>query len=475
MFPTSNFSEIYTLLNCPAKLYLQLIGAKSEITRKYTPRKVDSYQLGLEGESEVAEGFIPEIDYTSPKEVESSVKEVQEKIDFPDFISTLKSEMKSTAIRIKNELNNQKAILSEPKITELAMKLKKEYGIDALLHKVPYTTVPHHLNGIIDFLGLNENREFIVIEAKNKKRIERRDLIKLEYYVYGLPKGYNFTKIQQHSFELMGQLYPAKIQSHLVTAGTYNFLRFSLFKLELNIRHLITRNDDIKTKFEQKYTNYDGIAKEIPEIVELIKMKNEFESKLKISKDDLIDTMEYITKILSKGVKDGIIVNVRDGSILESNVDINFDEKIRKIWAVKKNINSKTFVCEKNKFSCSSCSYRHQCNTTIKEGDLHEDVQSITSIAHKGFSLLNYHCDDITNRLFLGSDPTDWDKRTRISMLSLRVDGVEKNTHDLLEPILSNSEWGYERWYSSRPRWKSLFVDAVVSKTLEKELRFWGH
>ena len=72
MFPTTNFTEIYTILNCPAKLYLKLIGAKSEIVRKYSPPKVDIHKLGLEGESFVADGFKREIDFTKPKDVSIS-------------------------------------------------------------------------------------------------------------------------------------------------------------------------------------------------------------------------------------------------------------------------------------------------------------------------------------------------------------------------------------------------------------------
>ena len=47
--PHTTFGELYTYLICPARLYLKLAGAESEIHRKYTPPNENPYQIGKRG------------------------------------------------------------------------------------------------------------------------------------------------------------------------------------------------------------------------------------------------------------------------------------------------------------------------------------------------------------------------------------------------------------------------------------------
>lgn len=55
--PYTNFDEIYTYLRCPARLYLQLAGYRSEIERRYTPPSISPALLGIEGEKLIEQAF----------------------------------------------------------------------------------------------------------------------------------------------------------------------------------------------------------------------------------------------------------------------------------------------------------------------------------------------------------------------------------------------------------------------------------
>jgi len=472
MFPTTKFDEIYTFLSCPAKLYLKLIGARSEVARGYTKPTVNIHQLGLDGENAIAEGFERDVIIDTPEEIEVKRKKLNKEIDFPLLIQNLINEIDSLGKQLVQNLQQLQIKISNPKITDLAKKMKKDFGIEAILYKVPYTTTPHHLIGEIDFLGLRNKNEFIVIEAKNAKKVSKQDLTKLEYYIYGLPKGYNFTKIQEHVFEFVGQLYPKKIESYMTYLSSYNYLSNGLSNIYYKIDDTISQNELIEKKFEEKYSSINGFLKAIPIINDIIHQKNHFREKVKISKADFLDAIYYILDILSKGVKDGIIVNKRDQSIQETTLEIDFDTAVRKIWSIKRNVNNGNFICEKNRYSCKMCQYEIQCKAKIIEGELFE-TKSITSIAHQGFSKLNYKCPDLKDILLIGDDPENWAIFAKQLMNSYYIKGSKVTTHELLKPILSESEWGYEEWFARKPRWKSLFNDAMVSKTFEKELGFW--
>lgn len=471
MFPTTNFDQIYTFLSCPAKLHLKLLGARSEVERVYTRPKVNIYQLGVEGERKIAEGYEREIKLQSPKPIKITPKKI-DKISFPALIQALKSEIETIAKQIELNLQQLQITISDPKLNDLSRRLKKDHGIDAILHKVSYTTTPHHFRGEVDFLGLKDDKEFIIIEAKNKKYVGKKDLAKLEYYIYGLPKGYNFTKIQEHAYELMGQLYPKNIQSYFTYVGSYNFLKSSYYKLKNRVSDVVYKDDIIEKKFREKYYSISDFLKTIPIVKGIKRNIAGFREKIDFSKDEFIDSINYIMDVLSRGVKDGILVNIRDQSIRETVLELDFNTIVRKIWAVKKNVNNGINICEKNHNTCHRCYYAIQCRATIKEGEL-IDTNSITSIAHHGFSKLKYEIPDLKDVLLVGDEPDKWSERAKYLMTKYYIDGSKATNHELLEPILSKSDWGYKKWYARKPRWKSLFVDAVVSKTLEKELKFW--
>ena len=472
MFPTTNFEEIYAYLNCPAKLYLKLIGAKSEIERGYTKPKVNPYLLGLEGEKAIADGYEREITFQIPDQVELKRKKIEKEISFPELIQSLTQTIVGISEQIELKLQQLQVSISDPKLTDLAKRMKKDFGIDAILHKVPYTTTPHHLIGEIDFLGLRNEKEFIVIEAKNVKKVTKQNLAKLEYYIYGLPKGYNFTKIQEHAYELVGQLYPSKIQSYWTYVSSYNYLSNGYVDIRNEVSDVISQNSSIEKKFKEKYQAIDNFLKSIPSARAIIEKKNKARKKANIQKADFLDTINYILDILSKGAKDGIIVNIRDQSIQETTLELDFNTVVRKIWAVKKNVTKGNFVCERNLKSCKRCQYEIQCRGQIIDGVL-DNTESITSIAHKGFSKLNYSCPDFKNLLLVGDNPDKWAEHAKHLLSSYSIKSSKTTNHELLEPILSTSDWGYKEGYARKPRWKSLFRDAVVSKTLEKELKFW--
>ncbi|MGC8935415.1 MAG: hypothetical protein ACP5LN_09690 [Thermoproteota archaeon] len=221
--PYTIFDEIFTYLKCPAKLYLKLAGYKSEIKRKYTPPSVSPAMLGREGEKLIEQAFKRQLDVNVP------LIDVRE-------VSLPKGELEKALTRIRKIIaNNIRIRLSQVRgietkyspviISKEAKKLKEDFKVKAIISKVNFTTIPHHRVGEIDFIGLKENREIIIIEVKNKQeKLNEKDRLQLEYYISGLPKHYHYTKFYSHLYEIASQLYPEKYRAHVKLAKKHRFI-----------------------------------------------------------------------------------------------------------------------------------------------------------------------------------------------------------------------------------------------------------
>jgi len=110
----------------------------------------------------------------------------------------------------------------------------------------------------------------------------------------------------------------------------------------------------------------------------------------------------------------------------------------------------------------------------IKEQEV-EPVASVTSIAHKGFSKLKYTYRPSSTGLVFEMDEIKVRRRAAEIHFYDDKTGVfgYLSNEELLKPILSESDWGYQEWFALKRGWKPLFVDALASKKLELEFNFW--
>ncbi|WEU40171.1 MAG: hypothetical protein OdinLCB4_006785 [Candidatus Odinarchaeum yellowstonii] len=503
MFPTTNFEDIYTYTSCPARLYLKLAGFKSEVTRSYNPPKVALSELGKVGEAIISEYYKPKFDIPELEIPSKPVKPIKGK--FNKIIQKLIEICRNNALIALSNLDNIKVKYSPVKYSELGRRIKKDYGVDAILEKVGFTTVPHHFIGELDFLGITEKEEFLVIEAKNKRGIDKKDLLKLEYYIYGLPKGYQFTKIFNNAFELMSQLYPSKAVEIIQHIRRLDFLAAELSEIIGIIVKTLEQNEFYLSEFKNKYGKLEvdilvkvdstisnipmisgglqyieqdtGIKKflsEIPECAELIKTYRDYERKVEFDTTDIINTANYISDIMAHGVKDGIIVNARDSSIIEAELTTDFDKLIYDIWSIKKNVLKQNWCATRNLKSCNYCQFKNACKN-IKETEL-EKVRSITSIVHKSIDKMGFRCSN-RNRPSLITGEKSNSLWIPSPLLEVKIGDafiLDPKVEDILKIALTNSDWGYEEWYSKKPRWKSLFIDAVESNKLNTEFKFWN-
>ena len=232
LLPHTSFKEIYDYLRCPSRLYLKLSGFTSEIQRRYTPPAISPVVIGRQGEEEVKRGFLSELNVVVP-EVKRKEGIGGLTRGFKEFVREMIGFVKESVNAVFSACNLISIDYSPLAVTRTAESLKKDFGVIAVIEKVRYTNVPHHYVGEIDFLGLKEDNEVIVIEVKNKsKKLDSKDFLQLEYYLAGLRKQYQFTKIHERVHELVAQLYPQKYLNYLVYMKKLDVMTKELFNIE---------------------------------------------------------------------------------------------------------------------------------------------------------------------------------------------------------------------------------------------------
>ncbi|MEM3587883.1 MAG: hypothetical protein QXO71_11260 [Candidatus Jordarchaeaceae archaeon] len=512
MLPRTNFDEIYTYLRCPSRLYLKLSGYKSEVERPYTPPSVPPVKLGMRGEEEILRGFLRETDMSVPDVKTEKVRYLKCGLD--KFINNMTSIVKNNIEAVFSQCDLISVNYLPMAETKIARDLKKEFGVTAIIERVNYTTVPHHYVGEIDFLGLKEDNEVVVIEAKNKaEKLNTRDFLQLEYYMAGLPKQYQFTKIHEHMHELAAQLYPQKYLDYLSYMKKIDIMKKERFNLQGIILEGLERlKKGDRKKFLKRFTQKDnaksidekigkivdvdegsfasfysipeeyyeevgaveGFLMTIPEYVKLIRTIKEYSGKVALTEKDFYDTANFVAEIMSKGIRRGLLVDVRRGQIKDLSLTTDFDAIAKGIWSVKKNVIKGVPICEKNTSSCKTCQYKKTCANIIKEQEL-EPVTSITSIVHKGFSEMNYKYSLSSERVNYFEDEIKvFRKPATILFYDKKIDTFSDLPNiEILKPILLKSDWGYKDWFAQKRGWKSLFIDALASKKLELEFNFW--
>lgn len=482
--PYTNFDEIYTYFRCPAKLYLKLAGYRSEIERRYTPPSVSPAILGREGEKLIEQAFKRQLNITIPSVV---VKE----------ISLPKGKLEKALMEIREVIaNNIRIQLSRVQhievkyrpivLNKVAKKLKEDFKLSAIISKVSFTTVPHHRIGEIDFIGLREDREVILLEVKNKQaKLNEEDRLQLEYYIDGLPKQYHYTKFYSHLYEVANQLYPEKYRNHVALAQKTQLLKEEAEDSErIVISTIMGLNKEERKKFISIYSKQNsspveeseyslvrnaniGFLKTIPEYVKLMDNLNYCRKKLSISTDELKSAADFIVELMEKGVKNGLLVDARRSDIIEVSKTTNFDELVKGVWRIKKSVFDGKKIAPKMTEACSRCSFRNACKRVLRDEEP-EECKSVTSIVHKGFRNLNLEVGKPTFRTSF----FDENGIPRIRYIMPRVE-TELSDEELLAEVLSGTEWEYVPDFARKKGWKQLYADAIVSNKLRKEFSFW--
>ena len=475
--PHTTFGELYTYLICPARLYLKLAGAESEIHRKYTPPDENPYQIGKRGQDLVKNSFQPRHEVSVQSVKESNVRYPKGSLD--KKLQFLRDTIRKN-IRIQVSRINTVRIKSEPlAVSEEGTKLKKEHGIEAIIETLDYTTVPHHLVGEIDFVGIKEDKSIVIIEVKNKKRVNKEDKFQLEYYIHGISKQYNYNKFYKHKFEIQSQLYPEDYKHSIRLSKMLDLAQQEIndsFGLTGGLIETLTEteNNKLKSIFEEneKYSLINAFLTSISEYNELVKLQNTLQDKIGCLNKRMDDNVSFLDTLMTTDLREGLMVDIRKGEIEEITVNTDFDSLAMGVWNIKNNAYLGTHRAQKVLSACSMCSFKGSCKDHIRD-EAREEVKSITSIVHKGFSkniLSNPKSQEISenssvlyNRYHMDNSSSDLPKEY-LSTLKLS---------ELLPIVLKGSEWPYRESLLKKRGWIPLYRDAIVSKKIDKEFNFW--
>jgi hypothetical protein len=384
-------------------------------------------------------------------------------------------------------------------LSEEARTLKRDFKVAAIISRVNFTTVPHHRIGEIDFIGLKENREIIIIEVKNKQaKLNEKDRLQLEYYIDGLPKQYHYTKFYPHLYEVMSQLYPEKYRTHMKLARSIDLLRevveYSYYIVENAIMELnyterkkfismypgsgnnkveyediepSPASEEIDSENIQLSESIEKFLTEIPEYVKLEETFNTYNSKLSSSIEEFKLAGDLIVELMEKGVKNGLLVDIRRSEVTEVDKTTNFDKLVKGVWRIKKSVFDDKKIALKKTEACSRCNFRNACKKVLKDEEP-EECKSITSIAHKGFEDLNLE----VRKPGLGGLFFDENGMPKINYIPAIVK-TEFSIEELLKHVLDGTEWKYIPILARKQGWKQLYADAIASNKLEKEFSFW--
>ncbi|MEM3449373.1 MAG: PD-(D/E)XK nuclease family protein [Nitrososphaerota archaeon] len=449
--PYTNFDEIYTYLKCPARLYLRLIGCESEIERKHVPPGISPALLGRNGERLLEQSYIRKPDVYIPK------VPVKEFIPPRDTLEKALTKVRST---IANNITVLFSQIREIEVKYLptilsdeAKRIKEDHKVKAIIGGVSFTTVPHHRIGRIDFLGLKENREVVVIEVKNKQaKPNERDRLQLEYYIDGLSKQYQYMKLGSHLHEIASQLYPEKYRIYVKLARIVDLLWEGIADsqdiVEVTIRSL---NDEDRKKFSSIYPSSTEFLATIPEYVMLERLLNHYSNKMSLSKKEFEQASYRIVELIESGVKSGLLVDLRRNKEIEVSKTIDFDELVKGVWRIKKSAFDGKKTAIKITKECGLCVFKNACRSILRDGEP-DECKSITSLVHRRFKDLEIKTGQRIGKFL----------------------GLKYNPNKLLKQALSRTEWKYVPMFAKKRGWIELYNDAVASKKLEKEFSFWG-
>lgn len=453
-------------------MFLKLIGTHSEIRRKYAPPEVNPNVLGKIGEDKIKKSFLQERKINVPEAktptMRYSARSLEKKLW--ELTNAIESNINLLRKRI-----NEVSVQSEPLINSAeGKKLKEEHGIKAIIQTLEYTTIPHHLVGEIDFVGIREDRSIVIIEAKNKSRVGRKDRFQLEYYIHGISKQYNYNKFYQHKEEIMGQLYPSDYTKSLKFARIRDLVLeegFNCLRLVKDFISNLSGKELEKLKSIYGETDVFGLGKAILYRIEsfswLENYGRDLEEKADTIKKRLEDEVSFLKDISTRDLKEGLLVDTRRGEVEEIRYSTDFDSLTRGVWEVKRNAYSGIYEAEKVLTACSHCSFKGTCKSSMLD-KASDPSKSITSIAHRGFydaGFLRSNESPSTlsprSLLFQEKDSMDQKELQRLSL------------SELLPRVLEGTEWPFREGLLKKRGWKQLYEDALISKKFDKEFDFW--
>lgn len=476
--PSTNFDELYTYQACPTRLYLKLLGTESEVKRGYTPPSSNPYQLGKAGEDSIKKSFQQERKLFTPevkiKEMKYSKGQLEKKMK--QLRDAVEQNVASRLLAIKKVKVQLKHLTLSPE----GQRLKREHSIEAIVQALDYTTIPHHLVGKIDFVGIREDRSIVVIEVKNKERVTKKDRFQLEYYIHGTSKLYNYNKFYKHSNEILSQLYPDDYNKSLRLAKIMDLIVEELFNSKSLTMVFLDRlgNVDLR-KLESTFQETDRskliskILMSIPSYIKLRKIRNEMKDKFVSLSNTLQGEVEFLRDITMKDFREGLLVDVKKSEIAEVSLSTDFDVLTNGVWNVKHNVYSREFRAEKIVSACNTCQFKKACKTLMKD-EVSEEARSVTSIVHKGFydsGLLRDEyssgADKIENIQFpITGDYSEHERLHRIIEKRVKLKRI-------LPEILKSKEWPFREEMLLKRGWKSLYADAIISKKIAKEFDYW--
>ena len=452
--PKTTFNDLYTYNICPARLYLKNVNTSGEVVRKYSPPKVNPVELGKHGESIIRDSFKQKVEILAKefqsKEIEYSTGELERKL--ASLRSSIENNIKLTLIEIESVFAQSNPLA----ITAEGTKLKREHGIRAIIDTLNYTTIPHHLTGRLDFVGIREDKSIVIIEVKNKERISGKDRFQLEYYIHGISKGYNYNKFLLHKNEILSQLYPEEYTDSLKLSrkqdiafnglGDCYSLAIGLIKEELS--------DKEKNKLMTIYGVHDideTIRKflvSVPLYNELNALINKLEESIGAKKKLTDDMISFLNHITTGDLKEGLLVDTRRSEIEEVELETDFDSLLRGAWQVKNQVYLGTYRAEKVLTACGPCQFRSSCASNIEDSTF-ESTKSVTSLVHR-------HMFSIENKNGGSAGEYDW-----------------RDLEKVVPIALSSGNWPYRDGLLKKRGWKSLYRDARISKKEGIEFDFW--
>jgi MoaA/NifB/PqqE/SkfB family radical SAM enzyme len=110
----------------------------------------------------------------------------------------------------------------------------------------------------------------------------------------------------------------------------------------------------------------------IPEYVRLKEAFNTYNKKISSSIEEFRSAADLIVGLMEKGVKNGLLVDIRRSEVTEVNRTINFDELVKGVWQIKKSVVDGKKIAPKRTEACNRCFFRNACRKVLRDEEPEE-------------------------------------------------------------------------------------------------------